>query len=53
MDEERGFLLNLALFKNRLLAMPSSELMILADDQVLRITRGTAPGSVALTEESA
>jgi serine/threonine protein kinase len=53
MDEERGFLLNLALFKNRLLAMPSSELMILADDQVLRITRGTAPGSVALTEEVA
>jgi hypothetical protein len=53
MDEERGFLLNLALFKNRLLAMPSSELMILADDQMLRITRGEAPGSVALSEEVA
>ncbi len=50
LDEGRGFLINLSLFKNRLLAEPSSELIIASSEHLLRIARGRQPGSVILTE---
>ncbi len=52
-EEGRGFLLNLALFKYRLLAEPASELILLANEELMRIAVGTAPGSVTLSQERA
>jgi hypothetical protein len=53
LEEARGFLINLALFKHRLLAEPASELVLLAGGQLLRIGVGAnlSAGSVVLSEE--
>ncbi len=54
-EEGRGFLVNLALFKNRLLAEPASELVLVADGRMLRIAVGPvrSRGSIELSEERA
>lgn len=48
-DEGRGILINLALFKQQLLAVPSHELLILDGERVLRIGTGTQPGLITLS----
>lgn len=48
-EEGQGLLINLALFKNRLLALPTSELLINFDDEILRVESGEG-GVVALRE---
>jgi len=50
-EEGRGFLVNLALYKHRLLAAPATELMLTAGGTLLRIAVGDARGSVVLSEE--
>jgi serine/threonine protein kinase len=50
LEEGRGLLINLSLFKNRLLAEPSTELVISIDDELMRIAAG-ASGRVALMED--
>jgi serine/threonine protein kinase len=50
-EEGRGFLINLELFKQRLLALESSELVIVGEDRQMRIAVGTAAGSVELRED--
>ncbi|MGI8551241.1 MAG: hypothetical protein ACR2PL_10735, partial [Dehalococcoidia bacterium] len=50
LDERSGFLVNLALFRHRLLAEPTTELMLQAENGLLRIAPGALPGSVALSE---
>jgi len=50
-EEGRGFLVNLALFKHRLLAAPATELMLTTGGTLLRIAVGDARGSVVLSEE--
>ncbi len=52
MDVGRGFLINLALFKRQLLAQPTKELVIVANDEtMMKISVGALPGSVELSEE--
>jgi hypothetical protein len=51
-EEGRGYLVNLGLFKNRLLAEPSSELVFQAEGETLRIALGSEPGRVVLTSET-
>jgi len=51
-EEGRGFLVNLALFKHRLLAAPARELMLAAEGTLLRIAVGNVRGSVVLSEET-
>lgn len=49
---DRGFLVNLLLFKHQLLAQRTTELLLtLGDDEIVRIAIGAAQGSVALTKE--
>ena len=52
-DEGRGILVNLALFKQQLLAVPTTELLIIEHDQVLRIGMGARPGLVTLSKVEA
>lgn len=51
-EEGRGYLVNLGLFKNRLLAEPASELVFRAESETLRIALGSEPGRIALTPET-
>ena len=53
LDEGRGFLVNLRLFKQRLLAVPASELLMVADGEVMQIRAGATKGSVLLRPLSA
>ena len=50
LDESAGFLVNLDLFKNRLLAEPARELVLVGADRQVRVHLGAEPGSVYLTE---
>ena len=50
-EEGRGFLVNLALFKHRLLAQSARELVMVGPDETLKIALGEAPGSVVLSSE--
>lgn len=49
LDESRGILVNLALFKHRLLAAPTSEIHLLGEEGSVRIT-AEAGGRIVLTE---
>jgi serine/threonine protein kinase len=49
LDESRGILVNLALFKHRLLAAPASEIYLMGDEGAMRIASAGA-GRVALAE---
>lgn len=49
-EEARGLLVNLSLFKNRLLATAAEELFLCLPKGDVRISRGATPGSVALSE---
>jgi serine/threonine protein kinase len=49
-EEARGLLVNLTLFQNRLLSLPTAELVVCADDGDVRIEPGSTPSSVALVE---
>ena len=51
MDESRGFLVNIDLFKHQLLAQPTQELYIGTDIGMVQIALGSRPGSVVLKEE--
>jgi hypothetical protein len=50
-EESSGFLVNLNLFRHRLLAEPSDELFILADETLLRIAVSNEPGRLVMSEE--
>jgi len=50
-DEGRGFLINLELFKQRLLALESAELLMVGEEKRMRIALGRAAGSVELQED--
>jgi serine/threonine protein kinase len=50
-DESRGILVNLALFKHRLLAAPATELHLVGEMGAVKIAVN-APGRIALMEES-
>jgi hypothetical protein len=49
-EEARGLLVNLTLFENRMLALPTNELIVCAAAGDVRISRGSAPGRLALVE---
>jgi serine/threonine protein kinase len=49
LEEARGFLVNLRLFKHRLLAEPSAELVLVADDRTHRIVKREG-GQIELLE---
>ncbi|MGI8825271.1 MAG: protein kinase domain-containing protein [Chloroflexota bacterium] len=49
-EEGRGFLVNLDLFKNQLLAQPAMELFLVGPDLQMKITAGDGVGSVLLSE---
>src|SRR6266566_4261566 len=51
MDESRGFLVNIVLFKHQLLAQPTTELYVGTDKGMVQIALGSRPGSVVLKEE--
>jgi len=50
-EADRGFLVNLLLFKHQLLAQPTTELLLTSDEGLMRIAIGATRGSVALTKE--
>jgi len=52
-DEGRGILINLALFKQQLLAVPTEEVVLLDGANVLRIAVGDPPGRIVLSAEGA
>lgn len=53
-DDGRGILVNLSLFKHQLRAIPARELILWTDNGLLRIERGSGePGSIALMEDTA
>jgi serine/threonine protein kinase len=49
-EEARGLLVNLSLFKNRLLATAAEELVLCSPHGDVRISHGATPGSVELSE---
>ena len=51
MDEGRGFLVNLVLFKRQLLAQPTKELFVGTDKGMVQIALDRRPGGIALKEE--
>lgn len=52
MDESRGFLVNLVLFKYQLLAQPATELMVATETGLVKIGLGSTAGSLVLSEVS-
>lgn len=50
-DADRGFLVNILLFKHQLLAQPTKELLLASDEGFVRIAIGATHGSVALMEK--
>lgn len=53
MEEAQGFLINLELFRHRLLAQPAAELLVVQDGRLLVIQVGEELGTVELKEASA
>ncbi len=51
-DEGRGILINLALFKQQLLAVPTEEVVLIDGSATLRIAIGTPPGRIVLATET-
>ena len=52
-EEARGLLVNLSLFKNRLLATAAEQLILCSPHGDVLISRGPIPGSIALAEGAA
>src|SRR5258708_10146615 len=51
MDESRGFLVNIVLFKHQLLAQPTKDLFVGTDKGMVQFALVSRPGSVVLIEE--